>query len=393
MTSRLPRAVLVSDEPIELYGRANTEALARIVQHYPAGNLTIVQTQGVLPEADRRITHYQKYQLSAVPWDRLLRTRMSLPARILKVAHHRLTWRSFSASLRAHGPEVVIAFVGGTGWVLALRAAEQLKLPLHLIIHDGPAHYYLTDPVAGPFLTREFKRACRRATSRWSVCAALDQHIEQMTGVAGQVLPPLQRAEDEPVHSPVLKAPANQAVYFGGLSSISITSMLNDVGRQLNELGGMLHAHGGVSPDVAISEPWKNRCFQHHGAFGDRNRFLEDCRHAYSFMFLPFSFEDENTRFSFPSKLADYTLVGLPILVQGPPSSPLGVWCAENPDAVLFVDERGPDALRSSINALIDSIDLRFRLAKGAIKAGQKDFAFTPNWHRFIDKMLVPIRD
>ena len=77
-------------------------------------------------------------------------------------------------------------------------------------------------------------------------------------------------------------------------------------------------------------------------------------------------------RFSFPSKIVDYTLVGLPIIVQAPPPSPIGVWCGDHPEATLFVGEPGREVLGRAISALLDSEDLRSRLAHGAVQASEK---------------------
>lgn len=282
-------------------------------------------------------------------------------------------------------PDAIVALVHANGWVLARRLAEQLDIPLHLIVHDGPDHFHQNYPILGRFMREEFLRACRQAVSRWSICTALDHHIEKMTGIPGDVLPPLRRADDISPKQGALKGPANHAVYFGALSSVSITSMMNDAARELARHGGILHAYGGVSPNVAASAAWNGRQFVHHGAFRDRDQFLEQCRQSYGFMYLPFSFEDENIQLSFPSKLVDYTLPGLPILVQAPANSPLGVWCHEFPDAVLFVSECRADALRMPIEALVGSAEFRSRLTHEGLKAGARYFGFERNWKRFVE--------
>ena len=376
--------MLISDDPISLQSRSSSETLVRLFQNYPANRLTIIQTQGAGPAEDLRIPA-QAYYFWRVPWDRVLHTRLNVPANIMKAAHHRWTYRRYADSAKTFAPDAVITLVHNNGWVLACRVAEQLDIPLHLIIHDGPDHFRLSCPISGRFMRKEFMRACRQASSRWSICAALDRHIERITGVPGDILPPLRYPNDKPPTGPEPNGPVNQAVYFGALNSLSITLMMNDVARELARSEGALHAYGGVSPNVAASVAWKERQFVHHGAFGDRNEFLEHCRRSYGFLYLPFSFEDESFRFSFPSKLVDYTTVGLPILVQAPALSPVGVWCSEHPDAALFSGERGPGAMAKPIEDLLGSADLRYRLAESALTTGERHFGFEPNWRRFVD--------
>lgn len=383
MNGQLPRLLLVSDEPIGFGGRGSTEALLRLFQEYPQDRLMIAQTQGLLPEAQSRIG-CQDYRSWSLPWDRLLRTRLTVPANIMKVVHHRYAFRYYADAAKAAAPDAIVTLVHANGWILARRIAERLQIPLHLIVHDGPDHFHLTYPLTGSFMRKEFERACRQASSRWSICTALDQYIEQITGVPGNVLSPLRSADDKPLSVKVAGAPANQAVFFGALVSVSTTEMINAAASQLARFGGALHAYGGISPKVAASAAWKNRTFIHHGPFTDRNEFLRFCQRSYGLMYLPFPFDDIETRFSFPSKIVDYTLTGLPILVQAPPSSPLGKWCSEHPGAAIFVRELGPQAIEASIKALLESAEMRARYAIGALNAGECEFGFERNWKRFI---------
>ena len=101
-------------------------------------------------------------------------------------------------------------------------------------------------------------------------------------------------------------------------------------------------------------------------------------------MYLPFSFSDQSTHLSFPSKIVDYTMTGLPTLVNAHPSSPIGIWCENNKDAALLVGEIGPQALTRPVEELLASRDRRLLLAKNAVRAGDRDFAFAPNWRRFL---------
>src|SRR5262249_6549807 len=65
-------------------------------------------------------------------------------------------------------------------------------------------------------------------------------------------------------------------------------------------------------------------------------------------LFLPASFNDRervDVSTLFPSKLADYTAIGLPILVWGPEHSSTSRWAAANPGATELITDPHPSAL------------------------------------------------
>lgn len=386
MNNNFPKLLVISDQPISA-GVGSSEALRRLLERYPSEKLFIVQTKGVLPKLDKRIKG-AAYTRKTVIFDRALRTRFSTPANLLKALSYLSGMNSLTKHARRISPDAVIALVWGNGWVAARRVAQNLGVPLHLIVHDGPMHYQLDFPVIGPLLRREFTAACRQAASRWSISYALDQEIQRITGAPGDVLPPFRDVDDFPIDFPKTEAPNADAVYFGSLTSRSICQMMNDCATELEAFGGRLHAYGGVSTEVSLSDVWAERRFIHHGLFDDRNTFLRDCGKRYRFMYLPFSFEDKNMEFSFPSKLIDYTLAGLPILVQAPPSSPLGMWCSQRPEASIFIGELGTKTLRLKLEALIISTEMRRRFAKGASDAGDLDFSFDSNSSRFLTGLM-----
>lgn len=384
MNEILPKLLLISDAPLTSSGRGNSEALLRLFDNYPKQRLHFAQTRGELPALERRML-CAGYHDWSVPWDRLLHTRLSKFANILKATHHRFFSKMAESAARELAPDAIVTLVHGNGWVLARRLAATLRVPLHLIVHDGPSHFHLEYPLIGSWLRREFTQACQQAYSRWSICTALDQHITQLTCVPGHVLPPMRAKEDQRLKSDTLFSDSSDGVYFGGLSSVSITAMMNNLSNILRHFDATLHVFGGVAPHVVTSPEWKNRKFRYHGPFDDRSAFLDHCRKNYGFMYLPFSFLDQSTRLSFPSKLIDYTLVGLPILVQAPRSSPIGVWCAENPNAALFVGEPGVDSLMPTVHDIVKRGRLRIHLANGAFNAGERDFAFEANFDRFVN--------
>lgn len=390
MTTSLPRLLLISNEPVARGLRGNSEALVRLFDRYPADLLMIAQTQGKLPPVEKRLPCLG-YHLLTVPWDRLTSTRLNNAAQVAKVAAFGHGCRQWRAAARALAPDAIVALCQNNGWLLASRLARDLDVPLHLIVHDGPQHFQLYRPMIGPFMKRSFRAACRQASSRWSICAELDAHLTEMTGVPGQVMLPLRAADDVILPPAPETSERKDAIYFGGTNSPSVLTQLQALGKTMTASGGRLQVFGGVSPLIQSLSDWKNRSFDFGGSFPDRNVFLELCRQRAAFLFLPFPFGETNMEFSFPSKLIDYTVAGLPILVQAPAASPIGKWCLANPSAVEFVDSPSEDAVRPAVSRIMSSPEHRQSLAVGALAAGARDFAHQPNWQAFQTALLESV--
>lgn len=378
----LPRVLLITDAQVARAGRGNSEALVRLFDRYPADKLLIAQTEGhIKPEALR--LSCLGYHRWTVPWDRLLSTRLQGFAQIAKVLAFALGWRYWLGQARALAPEAIVTLCQNSGWLLAVRLARELDVPLHIIVHDGPQHFELTKPLIGNFMKRFFIAACHQASSRWSICAELDAHLTELTGVSGQIMLTIRAANDETWLPAQETSERNDAIYFGGLNSPSVLNLLQELGKAMYGFGGRLKVFGAVSPSIQSLPVWKMRSFEFQGSFADRDTFLADCRRQAALLFLPFHFGDSDMEFSFPSKLIDYTLAGLPILVQAPALSPIGKWCRANPAAVEFVDSPDSDTMRLALGRIVSSLEHRQSLATSALAAGARDFAQEPNWQAF----------
>lgn len=382
MTGTLPHILVIADEPIVRTLRGNSEALIRLLDRYPADLLTIAQTQGNLQREELRLFCLGYYRWT-VPWDRLFFTRLRGLAQVAKIVTYKLSWHRFLGAARRLAPDAIVTLAQNNGWLLAARLARELDVPLHIIVHDGPEHFQLTRPLIGPFMKKEFIAACQQAHSRWSICAELDAHLTEMTGVPGQVMLPLLAADDV-IWPPALETAARRdAIYFGGINSASVLTLLQSVGDAMSSSGGNLRVFGGVSPSIQSLPEWEKRSFDFAGSFADRNSFLADCRLKAAFLFLPFPFGETDMDFSFPSKLVDYTLAGLPIVVQAPAASPIGKWCIANPGAVEFVDSPDAGAMVRAVQRILASAEHRQSLSIAALAAGARDFAHEPNWQAF----------
>ena len=105
---------------------------------------------------------------------------------------------------------------------------------------------------------------------------------------------------------------------------------------------------------------------------------FEGLRRDADVLFVPMSFAAEdapNMRAGFPSKIADYTAVGLPLLIWGPPYCSAVRWARENSGAAEVVDEPAAAALRISVTRLMRDAQYRRSLAEAALHKGREFFA------------------
>jgi hypothetical protein len=96
-------------------------------------------------------------------------------------------------------------------------------------------------------------------------------------------------------------------------------------------------------------------------------------------MYVPMSYREQdrpNAEVSFPSKLADCTAVGLPLIVDGPEYCSAVRWARENPGVAEVITDESVDALAEAVSRLLEDSAHRLRLAKEAICRGQQYFGF-----------------
>ena len=79
-----------------------------------------------------------------------------------------------------------------------------------------------------------------------------------------------------------------------------------------------------------------------------------------------------NMQMAFPSKLADYTATGLPLLIYGPTYCSAVVWARENPGVAEVVEDKAD--LNNAINRLANNPSHRIALGKRALAAGREYF-------------------
>lgn len=376
----LPRMLYVGDVAVESTVAGST-LLYRLLQNYPTDRLRVIEGNISSPQPDKRLPGviYEEFKVGN---GRLLHTRfhhiysgmLHLTARV-RVAR-------LGKVLREFRPEAIMTVAHGYSWLTAARLSEKTRLPLHLIVHDDWASIQksVLPAVIHRRLDRDFGEVYRHATSRLCASPYMVKDFAERYGASGTVLYPC-RAADVPEykHPPRQRGAGQKPVFaFAGTintrgyaqSLATLASVLKSTGGELavysNLNAGGIRACGleGGHVNVRPIMPFKE--------------LLETLRRDVDVLFVPMSFAPEdaqNMSVAFPSKLADYTAVGLPLLIWGPPACSAVRWTLENSGTAEVVDAPEAEALKVSVVRLMRDGQYRRTLAEGALKKGQEFFA------------------
>lgn len=381
----LPRLMYVGNVPVESTHHGSA-LLFRLLEQYPPNKLLIVESSNRISRVASRL-HSVSYRSFPSGTDRLLHTRFG---------RYYATWLTMRAAAwsgllsKVIGdflPEAVLTAAHGPLWRSAAAFAEKHSLPLHLVCHDEVQD---TTPVLEPikfWLERKFGRAYRSAASRLCVSPYMRDSYEERFGVRGEVLYPC-RAADAPRFQGVPERAGRQkgpfTVAFAGTVH---PEALRDMADALAPLGGRLLIFCPEDQAKAIRGNLPDPHVVFRGMLPYR-ALLEALRAEADLLFVPMSFDPKhraNMSLSFPSKLADYTLTGLPMLVRGPGESSAVRWARENPGVAVVLDERAPTLLASTLRVLETDREQLVRLGLRALQVGEHCFSYANGKQKFFN--------
>ena len=365
----LPRLLYVSDVPVEASYHGSA-LLHRLLSDYPHDRLTVIETA---TESDpvRRLpnVNYISHRIGKTRW---LNTRFHPYV----AAWYTRTSERFAPkivqSVNGAGFESVLTVAHGFGWLAAANIASKRRVPLHLIVHDDWPRIADIAPQFRQNLDERFANVYRQAHSRLCVSPAMSRVYEERYGAPAQVIYP-SRAPDcpdfdaPPAHLADNDKPFTIA-FAGTINSSGYIEALTALQNALKTVGGRLLIFG--PNQFGLDDPDIENC-----GLISSSQLLTRLREEADALFVPMSFDEcdrVNMQMAFPSKLADYTATGLPLLIYGPTYCSAVVWARENP-GVAEVVETEPN-LSDAINRLANNPDTRVALAKRALAVGREYF-------------------
>lgn len=375
----LPRLLYVGDVPVEASYHGSA-LLYRLLERYPADRLMIVEGNVFRPGTTRRLPHVRHRTID-------IANRRLLNSRLHNWYSRVLLWRSsaiaarIDRSLEGFAPEAVLTVAHGYLWHAAARFAECHRLPLHLIVHDDWPR--LVAESARAHVEREFALVYRQAASRLCVSPFMAEEYERRYGVKGTVLLPSRAHGAAAVDCvPAAGDGARSGPVFafaGTINSPGYVLLLRALAEALGPFQGRLRIYGPLTREQATAAGLTADNISLEGLVSSAE-LLARLRCEADVLFVPMSFaaaDRWNMRMSFPSKLTDYTAVGLPLLICGPAECSAARWAAANPGVAEVVTSDDPAVLRPAIDRLCRDAGYRARLASAAQRIGSRDFSAT----------------
>ena len=369
------KLLYVGDVPVEASYHGSA-LLHRLLSDYPPDHLTVLET-GRQSEPERRLQRV-KYISYPIGKQRLLNTRL----------HPYLTaWYSKTGarigprilqSLNRFGFENVLTVVHGFGWLTAASIARERKVPLHLLVHDDWPRVADVAPVFRKWLDERFASVYREASSCLCVSPAMSRAYEKRYGKPASVIYPSRAQGCFDFDGPPARLSRDNKpftiAFAGTINSPGYVQALKSLQQALKHVDGQLQIFGPLTSAEArrinLDDPNTEVC-----GFSSWSDLLLLLRTEADALFVPMSFDADdrvNMEMAFPSKLADYTATGLPLVIYGPGYCSAVAWARENPDVAEIAETE--DQLSNAIQRLANDPNHRVRLGDRALAAGRKYF-------------------
>jgi glycosyltransferase involved in cell wall biosynthesis len=393
----LPRLLVISDVAVERTG-AGSLLLYRLLEDYPPDLLKVFYAPAHSRGAEKRLPRVDYTPVSyAFPRYLVNRHNPMSPLVASFLMHGEV--QGVLGALGDFRPEAVMSVANGYLWFTAAALAARRAIPLHLFLHEDWPNLVTTNH-AGPVWSvvraaarRRIGPIYRRAASRFSVSRGMLEEVRERYGVSSTLMYP-NRGKDSPP-SRVRTRPSNGrgpvVAHTGFIHLEGNAALLRDLARILGELGGHLDLYTMHGDDDLARRGLVGPVVRNVGFF-PAHEMAERVAATADALFLSASF-DERDRLDigtlFPSKLADYTAIGLPIITWGPAYSSAVRWCSENPDATLLFTTRDPEPVRKGLLDVLSNGGVAAKIARAAVEAGDRDFAPSVAQRQFIDALAA----
>jgi len=371
----LPRLLYVGDVPVEASYHGSA-LLHRLLAGYTPEKLTVIETAAE-SDPQRRLPNVN-YISQPIAKQRWLNTRFHRYAVSWFTRSGERAAPRISQSLNGFGFESVLTVAHGFGWLAAARIASERNVPLHLMVHDDWPRVANVTAGFRQCLDEQFAKVYRQAHSRLCVSPAMRRDYCERYGRPADVIYPGRSAACPDFAEPPTRLSRNEKpftiAFAGTINSNGYIRALLALQEALKPVGGRLLIFGPLTA-VAAKQVGLNSTTRVCGLLSS-SELMVRLREEADALFVPMSFEPRdcvNMQMAFPSKLADCTAVGLPLLIYGPYYCSAVAWARENSGVAEVVDTE--DGLAPAVNRLANDADLRIALATRALEVGREYFS------------------
>lgn len=383
----LPRLLYIGDVPV-----CNTVGggsfFFRLLRNYPPDKLVVcapfIGNGATLPGV--------RYFSNEARWPRLFRTRFST----LYCAW--IAWRLLSTPrwlqrfARDYRPEAIVTISQTTGWIMAWTLAKRARIPWIMFAHDDYVFSRHLPSRMQPWAERLFAEAYKDAADRFCISETMEEVYERRYAVRGGVRYPIRDPE-----SPAICRPARQtsepraSLTFAYAGSIVGEPNLRQLADFAIESGRQGHRFVVYSPQYKAFAGYASGIGSVEArAPLDPSSLIRKLREEADCLLITGSFDpgdQEVLRTAFPSKAADYSAVGLPLLIWAPADASIARFVQKHAGIAELVTDRDPAALAPSIARLAGSPEARTRLAGAFLEVGAEMFSPESAWADFSGRL------
>jgi hypothetical protein len=306
----------------------------------------------------------------------------------------RSKWKCIDSLLKPFTPQAVVTVTHGYSWLAAAEYALQKKLPLHLILHDDWPGRDLVTSLLRAGAQRLLAHYYRAAASRFCISPAMAQVYQTEFSAPATILYPCSANGAEDYDEPpkaVLRDLTHPVIAFGGtVSGAGQAQALRVVAEALASSGGKLLLYGPMTRERSCALGLDLPNIELQGMLSAAT-MMRSFRERADVLVIPQTFLERDDRrqsiMSFPSKIADYTAVGLPLLIVAPEFSSLVQWCRRIEGFAEIVTAQQPSAVRAAIQKLMSSPRERQRLAFRALEVHRNYFSHATAWTKFSEAL------
>lgn len=371
----LPRLLYVGDVPVEssYHGSA---LLYRLLANYPTDCLTVLETAAT-SQPERRLQSV-KYISHPIANQRWLNTRFHPYVAAWFTQTGTRAGSKISQSMNGFKLESVLTVAHGFGWLAAAGIARKRNVPLHLMVHDDWPRVANVPSAFRKSLDECFATVYRQAQSRLCVSPSMSRAYEERYGKPAGVIYPSRAVDCLEFADPPARLVHNDKpftiAFAGTINSNGYIHALLALQDALKRINGRLLIFGPLTADAArearLDDPNTQLCGLLNWA-----ELMTRLREEADALFVPMSFDASdhaNMEMAFPSKLADYTATGLPLLIYGPTYCSAVVWARENPGVAEIVT--AAEELPAAVEHLAKDPNHRMILGKRALEVGRQYF-------------------
>jgi len=281
-----------------------------------------------------------------------------------------------------------------SGWLAGWQLSLQRRIPFHLIAHDDFVYRSRFPAWSAAWAEGKFGEAYRAASGRFCISDTMAEIYRARFGVPGAVIYPTHngKRDNREISPRVSRASATLTFAYGGsINSATDMEQIVAFARVVTARGHRLVAFSPQHAQLAARAAAAGATIETHAPVHSdelvaRLRADADC------LLLPQSMVEADRSWvatAFPSKWADYSTLGLPVLVWAPEGASSARFVTEHPGCAELVTSADPTAVEVAIARLEGSADYRRSLAETLLALSRDTFDPHAAFDRFRSALIA----